>query len=323
MSAIGRTKRAGVIAGLAFAAYAAYARNAIHRFENLDPHSDDAPGVFLNVDGDLIHYVEAGKGPPVVLVHGWNGSTFSFRYVISELARQYRVIAIDLLGFGYSARPANGDYSLSAQAKLVSVVLDRLDVEGATLLGHSMGGAVAMRLAVGNPDQVERLVLADSVTVSQVRRAVRLSWLFRLLMPLAAPFTMHRERFRRRVFRSAVHDPAFLTPEMLAGHYRPLHMRGHLRSLSKQLIDRGGDDLWLPDRIRQPTLIIWGEHDRWIPLAAGEELAEQIPDARLVVIPSAGHMPLEEQPEFCNRELLKFLPAVAEATAAEKSETPA
>ncbi|MCH8948778.1 MAG: alpha/beta hydrolase [Chloroflexi bacterium] len=323
MSVLGRTKRAGVIAGFAFAGYAAYARNATLRFENLDPHSDDAPGTFLNIDGDLIHYVEAGRGLPVVLVHGWNGSTFSFRYVISELARQYRVIAIDLLGFGYSARPANGDYSLSAQAKLVSVVLDRLDVEHATLLGHSMGGAVAMRVAVGNPDQVERLVLADSVTVSQVRRAVRFSWLFRLLMPLAAPFTMHRERFRRRVFRSAVHDPAFLTPEMLAGHYRPLHMRGHLQSLAKQLIDRGRDDLWLPDRIGQPTLILWGEHDRWIPLAAGEAMAEQIPDARLVVVPSAGHMPLEEQPEFCNRELLKFLPAVAEATAAEKSETPA
>ena len=323
MSVLGRTKRTGVISGLAFAAYVAYARNATRRFENLDPHSDDAPGAFLNVDGDLIHYVEAGQGPPVVLVHGWNGSTFSFRYVISELARQYRVIAIDLLGFGYSARPANGDYSLSAQAKLVSVVMDRLGVERATLLGHSMGGAVAMRVAVGNPEQVERLVLADSVTVSRVRRAVRFRWLFQLLMPLAAPFTMHREPFRRRVFRSAVHDPAFLTPEMLAGYYRPLHMRGHLRSLAKQLIDRGHDDLWLPDRIGQPTLVLWGEHDRWIPLAAGEAMAEQIPDARLVVVPSAGHMPLEEQPEFCNRELLKFLPALADTPSEEKSETTA
>ena len=123
--------------------------------------------------------------------------------------------------------------------------------------------------------------------------------------------------------RSFLHEPKSETPETLAGYYRPLHMRGHLQSLAKQLIDRGGDDLWQPDRIGQPTLIVWGEHDRWIPLAAGEALAEQIPDARLVVVPSAGHMPLEEQPEFCNRELLKFLSATADTPQAKKSETTA
>ena len=77
--------------------------------------------------------------------------------------------------------------------------------------------------------------------------------------------------------------------------------------MAKQFTDRGKDDLWEPNQIKQDTLIIWGEHDSWIPIASGRTLAGQMPNARFVLVPSAGHLPLEEQPDFCNRELLRFL----------------
>jgi pimeloyl-ACP methyl ester carboxylesterase len=123
----------------------------------------------VEVDGVPIHYVEAGQGKAVLLIHGLGASTFSFRHTIPELAQRYRVIALDLKGFGYSARPQS-DYSLTAQAALVRQVMDRLGVERAAVVGHSMGGAVAMRLALGYPERVSRLVLVASATDRELRR---------------------------------------------------------------------------------------------------------------------------------------------------------
>ncbi len=184
--------------------------------------------------------------------------------------------------------------------------MDRLDVRDATIIGHSMGGAVATRLALRHEDWVRKLVLVDSVSVTEHRRATRMGKLLRVLMPLGAPI-MHQRAIRRRIFLSAVHDPAYITPEVEEGYFRPLHMRGHLNALGRQLVSRQGDELSSPAGIRQPTLILWGEHDFWLRPEFGEALAKQIPDAELTLVPSAGHLPLEEQPDFCHREILRFL----------------
>ena len=313
MSQRHRLARLLVLVGGAFAAYSAYAWYAMRRLEDLEPQSAGAPGSFLDVDGVRIHYVEAGQGPPVVLIHGWNASTFSFRYTIPELARDHRVVALDLKGYGYSDRPAEGDYSLATQAELVQRVMDRLGIDRADVIGHSMGGAVAMRLAVQHPELVSRVVLVDSVTMAEFRRAIRFGRLLKPLLPLAAPLALHRDRVGRAVFRTAVHDPAHLTTEVLEGYFRPLRMKGHLRALARQLVDRRQDKLVDPARIWQPTLILWGEHDRWLPLVHGETLARQISNAKLAVVRGAGHLPLEEQPATCNQLLLEFLNLPEEA----------
>src|SRR3972149_999378 len=132
-------RRAG-LAGGAFAGYAAYAWYAARRFEYLEPETAGAPGAFLDAGEVRVHYVEAGQGEPVVLIHGWNGSTFSFRYTIAELAQRYRVVALDLQGYGYSERPASGDYSLTAQARLVRQGMDRLGARKAAGGRHPQGG---------------------------------------------------------------------------------------------------------------------------------------------------------------------------------------
>jgi pimeloyl-ACP methyl ester carboxylesterase len=289
-----------------FVSYALYARRFVRRFEDLDPKMAGAPGSFIDIDGRSIHYVQAGQGDSVVLIHGWNGSTFDLRYVIPELAQRYRVVAIDLLGYGYSARPADGDYSVAGQGELVDRMMDRLGIKRAVVLGHSMGGAIAMWLALHYPERVQRLILVDSATVKEMSRGRNWGLVLRPLLPLLAPVLL-RKRIVRRGLRSAVHDPARVTPETLEGHLRLLRMKGHLRAQAKQLSDRRRDEAFDAGQVRQPTLILWGEHDRWIPLSTGEELARLIPNARLVAIRSAGHLPLEEQPALCNRELLQFL----------------
>jgi pimeloyl-ACP methyl ester carboxylesterase len=308
-----RVSNAARLALAAFGGYAAYAWLAQRRFEELDPETAGAPGAFIEVEGVRLHYVEAGKGDPVVLIHGWNGSTFSFRYTIPELARTHRVIAIDLLGFGYSARPARGDYSVTAQLRLVTGLMDRLGIERAAVVGHSMGGGIAMHLALSHPERVERLVLVDEASEREARRGLRAGKLLRHGLFLLSPLALHAEPLGRAVFRLAVHDPAMLTPEVFEGYARPLRVRGHLRGVGRQLRDRGREPVLEPARIRQPTLVLWGEHDRIISLPAGQELAQRIDGARLEMIRSAGHLPLEEQPETCNRVILEFLGAAEAA----------
>jgi pimeloyl-ACP methyl ester carboxylesterase len=295
------------MAGAGVAAVGGYARYAVQRYEDLEPESAGAPGAFLDVDGVRVHYVEAGQGDPVVLIHGWNGSTFSYRYAIAELAQHHRVVALDLKGFGYSARPAGGDYSLTAQAELVRACMDHLGIDRATVAGHSMGGDVAVRFVTRCPERVSRLILIDAATDKDRHRAARFNRLGRPFLPLLAMLTYHRPGFQKRALRFIAHDPAFVTPETLDGHFRPMRMKGHLRAMGAQMAAHRRDEPVDVTAIQQPTLILWGEHDRVIPLERGEELARLIPNAQLVVVPSAGHVPLEEQPDYCNRALLTFL----------------
>jgi pimeloyl-ACP methyl ester carboxylesterase len=297
------------IGGLAAAGLWAYAWLDARRFEDLDPDAAPVPGGFLDVDRVRVHYVAAGRGAPVVLIHGLGASTFSYRYTIPELAQRHRVVALDLKGFGFSERSERDDYSLAAQARLVLGAMDRLGIQRAAVVGHSMGGAVAARVALAAPERVERLVLVDAATDRELERSAWLGPLLRPLLPVIALLTLHRRWFRRLSLRSAVHDPAHLTPEVLEGYIRPSRVRGTLRSMGALMAHHRRDKPIAYERIAAPTLILWGEHDRWIPPGRGEQLAARIPNARLRIVASAGHLPLEEQPEVSNKALLDFLGA--------------
>jgi pimeloyl-ACP methyl ester carboxylesterase len=303
------------LAGFGLAGLNMLGRYAASRREDLDPETAGAPGAFIDIDGRRAHYVDAGTGEPIVLLHGWNGSTFDMRYAIPELAQQHRVIALDLLGYGYSARPADGDYSIGGQVEFVRGVMDGLGIARATVLGHSMGGAIATQLALRYPDRVERLVLVSSATVREMQRGRLVGLLLRPFVPLLTLIFARRSAVRRAL-RGVVHDPALVTPEVIEGHYRPLRMKGHMEASSKQLSDRRHDAPFDARQIRKQTLILWGEHDRVVPLSTGRELAQLIPNAELAIARGAGHLALEEEPGECNRMLLEFLGRAAQQAAA-------
>jgi pimeloyl-ACP methyl ester carboxylesterase len=261
----------------------------------------------VEVDGVHLHYVEDGSGPPLVLLHGLNGSTFGFRLLMPYLTPHFRTIALDLMGFGYSERPQHRDYSLGAQARLVAGFLDALGIAKASVLGHSLGGAVAMHLALEFPERVDRLILVSSASDSETRRGLRSSRLVRPLLPVVAAFTVQNQRFRRMSLRSACYDPAFVTPEMLEGYMAPTRVRGHLRALGSLMVDRRKDPPLDPSAISRPVLIIWGAADRWLPPPHGERLRALIPNSRMTIIKNAGHLVLEEQPEESASALVDFL----------------
>lgn len=284
-----------------------YSRRRVRRWEDTDLAAVSKPGREVHVDGVRLHYVEAGEGPPLLLLHGLNGSTFSFRLLMPYLALHFRTIALDLKGFGYSDRPPDGDYSLGEQARLVAGFLDALAIDKAFVLGHSLGGAVAMRLALGYPERVERLILVSAADDSELRRGLRSARLIRPVLPVVAAFTLQNQRFRRVSLRSACYDPAFVTPELMEGYLAPTRIRGHLRALGSLMVDRRLDAPLDVTAMTQPTLIIWGTADRWMPFVHGERLRSLIRGASLVLVEKAGHLVLEEQPEECSRAIIGFL----------------
>jgi pimeloyl-ACP methyl ester carboxylesterase len=296
-------------AGVAAAYAAVQAANAvIRRQEDVDPDALTRPGAMFFIRGLGIHYAEQGHGPPVVLLHGFGASMFSFRHQVGPLAEHFRVLALDLPGFGYSDRPADADLSLTAQAERVREFLDRMGVERATLIGHSMGGAIAMRLAAAHPDRVERLVLAAGAPPDTPVR-LPLYPLLRPLSPIPLAFLAGNERYGRRTIRRIVYDPATLTDDVLRAYTRPLRLRGTAACLIKMLGDVRRDPPLDPATVSARTLLLYGEADTVVPLRVAHRLHAVMPDARLEVVPRAGHLLLEEQPRACTDAILRFLSA--------------
>jgi pimeloyl-ACP methyl ester carboxylesterase len=266
----------------------------------------DPPGRSVSVDGLSIHYVEAGAGEPVVLIHGLGASTFCFRHTLPALATRFHAIALDLPGYGYSTRDAP-DHSVTAQAGYVLGFLDALGIEKAALIGHSLGGAIAQRIAVSHPERVSRLVLIGSATASITSRNIWLARLSAPFMPALLSGIFRIRAVRRRWLALNCYDPSFITREVLIGYGAPSRMRGHVRAFQRFLTDRATDAPVDLSRLRQPTLLIWGEADRVIRPATGRELNQQIAGSRLVIVPRAGHWTAEERPDAVNPLLLEFL----------------
>jgi pimeloyl-ACP methyl ester carboxylesterase len=283
-----------------------YSRREIRRYESLDLSEVEKPGRTLSIDGVGIHYLEAGTGPALLLIHGLGASTFTFRRILPDLARRFRVVALDLKGFGFSER-ADGDYSLGTQAALVRQVMDRLGIERASVLGHSMGGAVAMRLALAYPDRVERLILASSASDLELGHRIWGAAVIGRLLPLVAPFTLHNRRFRELSLKSGYYDPDRCTEDIIEGYMLSARVRGYLRALGNTMAHWRRDPPLYPADITQATLILWGEGDRWLPPSRGERLHRLIPGSRLELVAGGGHLFLEEQPEAALRLIEDFL----------------
>jgi pimeloyl-ACP methyl ester carboxylesterase len=284
----------------------AYPRWLIGRNEDVEPAEAVRPGLVLRLDGLGIHYVDEGQGPAVVLIHGLGGSLNNFRYNIPALSEQFRVVALDLKGFGYSDRPPDADYSQTAQAQLVAEFMGRLGVGPAAVLGHSLGGAIALRLAALFPRRVTRLVLVASAPPVRVTLPLGGAAL-RPILRLGTVLVLHQRGVREAVLRSGFYDPSFLTPEMLEEFRRLGRIRGSAEAIVRVILDSARDEPLDLAQIQQPTLLLWGACDRATGLRIARWFQARLPDARLRVIDRARHMVMEERAEESNAAIRSFL----------------
>ena len=281
-----------------------------HRYRDAVFHSEHSR--FVEIDGRRVHYQEAGEktNPALVLIHGFAASTLVWSNVFLALAQAgFRVIAVDLLGFGYSGKPRNGEYTIAGQASHLMRLLETLGVRRATLVGSSYGGAVAAWSALDHPQRVEKLVLVGPVANNQPLR-YNLMRLFGspVLGDVVSPLLIGSRRLLRRRMKRVYDRHALMVDEKRvdARHF-PLRASGTQRAIIRTV--RG----WDAERIsrdahliRQPTLLLWGENDIEIPLVNGERLHEQIPGSRLVVFLDCGHQPHEEYPEAFTKLVADF-----------------
>jgi pimeloyl-ACP methyl ester carboxylesterase len=278
-----------------------------------------APGSWLGAAGlepryeivaaRRVRFVRAGEGSVVVLVHGFGSSIYTWKDVIPALAARHDVIALDLPGFGASERPA--DLSLGDLPAAVIGLMDRLGIERAALVGNSMGAATAAIVAGTAPLRVSRLVLLDAAGFNMEPRSQPV--MVQLMMSRAAPILgllpgkrLVVERSLRQVF----HDDALVTEERVSEYLAPAQRPGTfaaLRAFGASLGDHPEAVAAALPAVSAPTLVIWGDDDRWIPLAHADRFVAAIRGARKVVIPACGHVPQEEKPAEVARLLLEFL----------------
>src|SRR5829696_550454 len=267
---------------------------------------------FVDVDGVRVHYQEAGhvNAPALVLIHGFASSTLVWSKVFLALAQEgYRVIAVDMLGYGYSAKPRNGEYTIAGQAKLLMRLLDCLGIRQAIFVGSSYGGAVAATCALDYPNRVEKLVLVGTVNNNRPL-AFKLMRVFSspLFGDVVSPLLIGSRRLlRRRMKRVYDRHSWVLDERRVEARHLPLRaaatQRAIIRTVRSWDAERISRDVHL---ISQPTLLLWGENDLEIPLADGERLHEEIPGSRLLVFLNCGHLPHEEYPEAFTNVVIDF-----------------
>lgn len=262
----------------------------------------------LTLHGHQVGYRMAGEGPALVLLHGIVGSSTTWREVMPTLADRFTVIAPDLMGHGGSAKP-RGDYSLGAFASGVRDLLIALGVERATFVGHSLGGGVAMQLAYQFPERCERLVLVASGGLGKdVNIALRAASLpgSELVLPLALrPEVRQVLEFFGEAFARVGIRPGVTGKEVWRSYSGLTEARGLMAFIHtvRSVIDIRGQRVTARDRLylaqRVPTLIVWGDRDRIIPVAHAHTAHDLIPGSHLRVIPGAGHfLPFEHPTEF-------------------------
>jgi pimeloyl-ACP methyl ester carboxylesterase len=262
------------------------------------------------IDGRRLHYVDYGSGPAIVLIHGLGGSWQTWLYNIPTLGLTHRVIAIDLPGFGQSdVLPPPAE--MATHARAIATVLDELGVGPSTVVAHSMGGVVAIKLQGVRPDLVAKLVLANAGGIRLTpRRLALIVNGFRLFdryvnrRPGAMRAIARRPRLRRLVFGGFVVDPGVLSGPFAAEVIPAFAAPGFVGALIAASKVAPEID---PSAIRCPVLLVWGAKDRILPLAAARELCRSLLDARLVTIENAAHGPMFETPDEFNRAVMRFV----------------
>ena len=259
-----------------------------------------------------LHTKQAGEGgTPLVLLHGFAASIFTWREVLQPLAARRHVVAFDRPAFGLTERPMRetwGDaedwrtlnpYSAQAQVELTIRMLDQQGIDKAVLVGNSAGGTVAMLTALAHPERVAGLILLDPAVYTGGGTPAWLRPIFNTpQMRHLGPLMTRRIRDWGIEFgKSAWHDPNKATTEVWEGYLKPLSARNWDRALWE--LTSNSRPSGLSERLAEftlPLLVITGDDDRIVPTAESIRLAQELPNAELVVIPNCGHAPQEECP---------------------------
>jgi pimeloyl-ACP methyl ester carboxylesterase len=275
----------------------------------------------IEIHGERLAYYDEGQGEAILLVHGMAGSSATWREILPRLAKRYRVIAPDLLGHGQSAKPRT-DYSLGAFAVGLRDLLDELEVESATVVGHSLGGGIAMQFLYQHPDYCRRLILISSGGLGQ-----DVGWILRLLsapgaelvMPVIAPKLVLRagDSVKSWLSSMGLRSPRGAEIWNAYSSFSDAQTRESFLRTLRSVVDYRGQSVSALNRLQLrsdlPTLAIWGEDDNIIPVDHAYAALEARPDCRLEVLPGVGHFAHVEAPTQVVDLIDEFITATSAA----------
>lgn len=307
-------KAVGILLMLATLAFA-ISKAPDRSLESLVARWAPPPSDFVELDGQLVHYRDQGPSSdplPLVLIHGTGASLHTWEGWVAQLARTRRVISFDLPGFGLTGPNAEHDYSDARYVAFVRNLLSRLGVGRAIVGGNSLGGEIAWQVALADPARVAGLVLVDAAGFDFVPESLPLGFAIARIPVVREPmrWVLPRRAIEDSV-RNVYGDPSRVTAALVDRYYELTLREGNRVALMRRMdqlapgpVDRLGE-------IKVPTLILWGERDRLIPLPWGRRFEQAIPGSRLVVFPKLGHVPHEEDPAATLAALRDWLPEVA------------
>ena len=275
------------------------------------------PSEFMTLaDGARIHFRDRGpKGAPaLVLIHGSNASLFTWEPWVTRLSGAFRVISIDMPGHGLTGAVPSGDYSEQAMTDVVARVAERLSLTRFAIAGNSMGGGVAARFAEEYPQRVAQLILVDAVGMP-VRAGEHIPLAFRLARIPVLNFSLLYVTPRAVVvegLNDAIVRKAIIDDRMIDSYWDFARMQG-TREATLRRFEAPQDNFMETNvgHIGVPTLILWGEEDRLVPVEAGRRYARAIRGSRLVIYPATGHLPQEEVPDKSASDVRNFLLATS------------
>lgn len=241
--------------------------------------------------------------PPIILIHGFVASSYTYHPIMSHLAHHFSVIALDLPGFGRSEKSTKFLYTYENYAKLIIRCMDHFNLEHVHIAGHSMGGQIGLYTARMKPERVNKLVLINSSAYwGRVYRWARAA----TFLPFSYVAIKHivQNNNVKDTLENVLYDDSLITEELIEEYGRPLKEKKFYKALSRLMRQREGDltreEL---SEIHTPSLLIWGEDDKVVPLSAGKQLANDLPNSTLVSYEKAGHLITEEYPKAITEQI--------------------
>lgn len=262
---------------------------------------------FVVIDDMMVHYRDEGKGIPVVLLHGAFSSLQTFNDWSKLLQDNYRVIRLDLMGFGLTGPNSTGDYTMGNHIRVLKRFLNILEIQHCYIAGSSLGGWVAWEFAYHYPQRIKKLILIDSA-----------GFIDKETMPL--PFKLAQSRFAGRVLKYVVrksileqfikqvyYDISKVNQKLVDRYFDLFTREGNSQAFIDLVNAPFKDNTDFLRKIKTPTLIMWGKEDAWITVAHAYKFQKMLSNATLIIYPDVGHLPMEEHPEQSGKDLLNFL----------------
>ncbi len=262
---------------------------------------------YKSIFGHKVYFTQEGEGDHVLLLHGIGASHFVWRFITPKLAETHTVTAVDLLGFGLSDKPNTFKYDLDSQCDMILELLKNLEIKKTTVIGSSMGGTIALRLAQINPELFDKVIVLSPAADPKITffDLNRISFLSPVVRPLVT------ERFVKQIMKRVYADKKNITDENIRIYSEPyLSSEGAVDSFVKSFsLLRDPRVFEQLDGIKNPVLIIWGQKDRIIPFKFAQKIQKKIPHSHLEIHQTAGHHVQEDDPDWVLSKIFPFLKA--------------